>query len=305
MPQTIFASTWSFGEPAVKTAWAWWEGEHDLERAAVAGTAVIEIDPSIPTVGRGGLPNRDGVMELDAAFMRGSDLRCGAVAALRNTLPAIDVAYKVALQSDHICLAGRGADDFAVAHGFTPRNLLTDETRAAYEDWQAKVKRGEIDPKKMVGHDTVGMLGWHRDLPVAGQSPGGETVACVATSGLGWKLPGRVGDSPIFGAGLYADDAVGCVACTGVGEEIWRHSLAIRVIDAMGRGHSPDAACEEVMRTMLNRAPDNASKGISVLAIRADGEVGAGTTRTKNHIFEYHVCVDGDFKKVVPQPVSV
>lgn len=294
MPQTIFASTWSFGEPAIQTAWAWWQGEDDLERAAVAGTAVVEIDPSIPTVGRGGLPNCEGVVELDAAFMRGSDLRCGAVAALRQTLPAIDVAYRVAMQSGHICLAGQGADDFALSHGFTKRNLLTDETRAAYEDWRAKVKRGEVDPQKMVGHDTVGLLGWHC----------GETVACVATSGLGWKLPGRVGDSPIIGAGLYADDEVGCVACTGVGEEIWRHALAIRVIDAMGRGLMPDAACEEVMRTMLKRAPENARKGISVLAIRADGEVGAGTTRTKNHIFEYHVCIDGTFKKIVPESVG-
>lgn len=303
MPETIFASTWAFGEQAVQTAWAWWLADHDFERAAVAGTAAIEIDPSIPTVGRGGLPNRDGVMELDAAFMRGSDLCSGAVAALRRTLPAIDVAYKVATITDHLLLAGQGADDFALSHGFTPQTLLTQQTRAAYEDWRAKAGRGEIDPDHMVGHDTVGVLGWHRDSPTPGEGTG-ETVACVATSGLGWKRPGRVGDSPLVGAGLYADDRAGAVVCTGVGEEILRHALAVRTVDAMARGLSPNEAGGEVMRAMLDRSQENAQRGISLLAIRADGEVGAATTRTDNHVFEYHVCADGRFSRVVPEPVG-
>lgn len=301
MRETIFASTWAFGEPAVRTAWAWWDSEPDLERAAVAGTAAIEIDPTIPTVGRGGLPNRDGVMELDAAFMRGSDLRSGAVAALRKTLPAIDVAYKVALLTDHLLLAGQGADDFAIAHGFTPQNLLTEKTRAAFADWQAKVQRGEIDPDRMVGHDTVGLLGWHR---TPGTQAPGEAVACVATSGLGWKRPGRVGDSPIVGAGLYADDHAGAVVCTGVGEEILRFALATRTVDAMARGLTPNEAGNEVMRSMIQRKPATAAMGISLLAIRADGQVGAATTRTTNHVFEYHVCADGQFTKVVPEPID-
>ncbi|XAL98624.1 isoaspartyl peptidase/L-asparaginase [Phycisphaeraceae bacterium D3-23] len=303
MPDTVFVSTWSFGESAVRTCWAWWQAEHDLERAAVAGTAAVEIDPTIPTVGRGGLPNRDGVMELDAAFMRGSDLRCGAVAALRKTLPAIDVAYKVATRTDHVLLAGQGADDFAMANGFTPQSLLTDKSRKAYEDWQAKVRAGEIDPDRMVGHDTVGVLGWHRDSLAVDDTPG-ETVACVATSGLGWKRAGRVGDSPIVGAGLYADDHAGAVVCTGVGESIFKHALAIRITDAMARGQSADAACHEALAAILKRDPQTAKQGISALAIRNDGQVGAATTRTDSHIFEYHLCADGQFDKVVPDPVG-
>lgn len=303
MPETVFASTWAFGEFAVQAAWAWWQAEHDLERAAVAGTAAIEIDPTIPTVGRGGLPNRDGVMELDAAFMRGSDLRCGAVAALRKTLPAIDVAYKVATRTDHVLLAGQGADDFALANGFTPQSLLTAKARQAYEDWRAKVDAGEIDPDQMVGHDTVGMLGWHHIHPTS-DAPAGEAVACVASSGLGWKRPGRVGDSPIFGAGLYADDLAGAAVCTGVGEEIFRHAIAVRVVDAMARGLGGDEACAQVMQAVLKRDPKTADQGISVLAVRNDGQVGAATTRTENHTFEYHVCADGNTEKVVPQPVG-
>ncbi|MEM9415783.1 MAG: isoaspartyl peptidase/L-asparaginase [Planctomycetota bacterium] len=303
MPDTVFVSTWSFGEAAVQTCWAWWQAEHDLERAAIAGAAAVEIDPTIPTVGRGGLPNREGVMELDAAFMRGSDLRCGAVAALRKTLPAIDVAYKVATRTDHVLLAGQGADDFALANGFTPQSLLTDSTRRAFDEWKAKVDAGEIDPTRMVGHDTVGVLGWHHE-PAMDDTPG-EAVACVATSGLGWKRPGRVGDSPIIGAGLYADDQAGAVVCTGVGETIFRHALAVRITDAMARGQDAEAACSATLAAMIRREPHAATQGISVLAVRNDGQVGAATTRTDNHVFEYHLCADGHFDKVVPEPVGM
>ena len=293
MSQVIFAGTWSFGALAVNSAYARWQQAGDLSAATIAGAAAVEMDPTIPTVGRGGLPNRRGVMELDAAYMRGDDLRCGAVAALRATLPAIEVAHKVATTTDHVMLAGTGADEFALANGFAQIDLLTDQTRKAYDQWRKEVASGKTDEKTMVGHDTVGVLGWSA----------GRGVACVSTSGLGWKMPGRVGDSPIIGAGLYADDQVGCVACTGVGEEIWRFSLAVRVIDAMARGLSPDEAGREVMQAMLARYPQNAKRGISLLAIRADGRVGAATTRTTNHVFEYHVCRDGQLERIEPDPV--
>jgi isoaspartyl peptidase/L-asparaginase-like protein (Ntn-hydrolase superfamily) len=153
----------------------------------------------------------------------------------------------------------------------------------------------------MVGHDTVGVLGWHH---LAGGGTAGETVACVATSGLGYKRPGRVGDSPIVGAGLYADDHAGAVVCTGVGEEILRFALAARTVDAMARGLTPDEAGTEVLRAMIRRKPATAAMGISLLAVRADGAVGAATTRTANHVFEYHVCADGRYTKAVPEPVG-
>lgn len=290
----LFVATWSFGERAVLKARAHWLTSGDVELATVAGTAAVELDPDIPTVGIGGLPNREGTMELDAGFMRGSDLACGAVAALRTTCPAIAVAHRIANKIEPVMLAGAGADDYAMEEGIEERELLTESTREQYADWVAAVRAGEAHQDAMVGHDTVGVLGWEA----------GRTVACVATSGLGFKRPGRVGDSPIIGAGLYADDTRGSVACTGRGEEIWRHVLAIRVADAMGRGLSPDEAGREVMQDAIRRVPAVAKMGMSLIAIRGDGLVGSATTRTDNHDFEYFVSRGDAVQRVVPEPVT-
>lgn len=293
----IFAATWGFGELAVRSAWAHWERHGDLAGACVEATAAVELDPDIPTVGIGGLPNREGVMELDAGFMRGSDLRCGSVASLRSYCPAIRVAHAVAAQTNNVMLAGLGADDFAASQGYepiAPEAMLTEKTRSEYDAWMAKVEQGQVDREKMVGHDTVCVLGWHR----------GETVACVATSGLGFKRPGRVGDSPIIGGGLYADDAAGCAASTGVGEELYRHAVSVRVNDAMRSGTDAQAATASVMRRMIDRDAGNASRGLSILAIDRTGRVGAATTRTSNHKFEYHVCKAGAFERVEPVPCN-
>lgn len=291
----MFVATWPFGEQAVRRAWSAWQADQALDEACVAATADVELDPDVPTVGIGGLPNREGVVELDAAFMRGSDLRCGAVAALRATCPAIRVAQAVAQQTNHIMLAGQGADAFALAQGFERRDLLTDQTRAALDQWRRRVAAGEADPHKMVGHDTLGLIGWH----------GGRTVACVATSGLGFKRPGRVGDSPIVGSGLYADDRVGCVVCTGIGEELARHVVAVRVIDAMAAGRTPSEACEAVLRSVIERDPANARRGLTVMAVDRSGRAGAATTRNKEHEFEYHLCRAGQFERIVPEPIRL
>jgi len=293
----IFAATWDFGELAVRTAWKHWQQQGDLAEACVAGTAAVELDPEIPTVGIGGLPNREGFMELDAGFMRGRDLTCGSVASLRTHCPAIRVAKAVALQTNNVMLAGRGADDFATAQGFAPLDpdaMLTKKTCLAYAEWKMKVEAGELHADKMVGHDTVCVLGWHR----------GQTVACVATSGLGYKRPGRVGDSPIIGAGLYADDAAGCAAGTGIGEELYRHAVSVRMTDAMRTGSSAAEATERMMQQMIRRDPANAERGLSLLAIDRRGQVGAATTRTDNHTFAYHVCRAGTFERVEPTPID-
>lgn len=294
----IFVATWSFGRQAVLAAWDHWEQHGDLAAACVEGTANVEADPDVPTVGIGGLPNREGLVELDAGFMRGGDLRCGSVAALRVTCPAIRVAQAVAEQTNHTMLVGQGADQFALAEGFeqiAPDQMLTDKTRGQYEAWRAGVEEGLVDGEKMVGHDTVGVLGWH----------GGGTVACVATSGLGYKRPGRVGDSPIVGAGLYADDEAGCVACTGVGEELYRHSVASRVIELMRAGESAAHAPALVLRQAIERDPAVTERGLAIIAIDKHGRVGDATTQTPNHQFEYHICMDGRVMTLDPTVLPI
>lgn len=289
--------TWDFGAQAVRVAWDAWQQSQDLASACIDATANIELDPKVPTVGIGGLPNREGIMELDAGFMRGSDLHCGSVAALRVTCPAIRVARQVAELPHHSFLVGQGADAFALTQGFKhyePEAMLTEQTRAEFAAWNKKVDSGLTDSDRMVGHDTLGLLGW----------ADGHNIACVATSGLGFKRPGRVGDSPIIGGGLYADDQAGCVACTGIGEELARHAAAVRVIDAMKSGKSPDEACTAVLSAMIKRDPANATRGLSMIAIDRQGQPGAATTRTDNHEFEYHICRAGAFERVVPTPVA-
>lgn len=293
----IFLATWSFGEFAVREAWAYWQQTGDLSASCVAATAAVERDPMIPTVGIGGLPNRHGVVELDAGYIRGSDLSCGSVAALRATCPAIDVAHAVAAKTNHVMLAGQGADRFALEQGFgliEPDAMLTDETRTEYERWRASVAAGEVDGDKMVGHDTVCVLGWHQ----------GKTVACVATSGLGFKRPGRVGDSPIIGGGLYADDQAGCAASTGIGEELYRHAVSIRTCDAMRAGANATDATAGVLRQMIERDPANKQRGLTLLAIGRHGELGVATTRAENHVFEHHVCRGGTFERIEPLPIA-
>ena len=281
----------------MREAWRHWQETGDLEASCVAATAAVELDPDVPTVGIGGLPNREGVLELDAGFMRGSDLLCGSVASLRVTCPAIRVAQAVAEQTNNVMLAGRGADAFALEQGckrYEPEAMLTAKTRSEYEQWLTGVHAGDVDVEKMVGHDTVCVLGWHE----------GRTIACVATSGLGFKRPGRVGDSPIVGGGLYADDRAGCAASTGIGEELYRHAVPVRVADAMRAGESAADATDAMMRQMIERDPANTARGLSILAIDRQGGIGAATTRTDNHAFELHVCRAGVFERTEPSPAT-
>jgi N4-(beta-N-acetylglucosaminyl)-L-asparaginase len=276
----VTVSTWSHGAAASRVALGALEKGRSPLDAVEAGINVVELDPAVDSVGVGGLPGQDGVVTLDAAIMDGR-LRCGAVLALREVATPISVARRVMERTRHIQLAGEGALRFALAQGFRRESILTPEARARWEKWrespegkaagQAEDGKPEAVPQKegakSDGHDTVSLL--------ALDARGAMAAGC-STSGLPWKMPGRVGDSPIIGAGLYVDGEVGAAAATGVGEEILRVSGSFLIVEGMRRGLSPAAAIEEALRRVLAADPKNRERQVAFIALSRAGEVAAG-----------------------------
>jgi N4-(beta-N-acetylglucosaminyl)-L-asparaginase len=272
-------STWDFGVPANKAAWAVLGGGGAPLDAVEAGVMIPEADLNNHSVGRAGYPDRDGRVTLDASIMDG-DGRCGAVAALESIAHPIQVARKVMEDTPHVLLVGDGAMQFALAKGFKAEKLLTPESEQAWHEWlkQARYRpvpdsgnRGYRQGAGLPGgprnHDTIGMLA----VDAAGRLAG----ACT-TSGMAWKLHGRVGDSPIIGAGLYVDNEVGAATSTGVGEEVIRNAGSFLVVELMRQGRSPQEACEETVRRIVRKRPDGAKElQVGFLALRRDGACGA------------------------------
>jgi isoaspartyl peptidase/L-asparaginase-like protein (Ntn-hydrolase superfamily) len=256
----------------------------DLLSCVEQGLAACELDPSFLAIGLGALPNSDGEVELDAAIMDGRDLSAGAACAVRNIVPVISLARKVKEKTPHVMLAGDQAKRFAIEQGFEPRNLMTAENIRRYDEWRAG--RTEKQYVHAAGEayehrgDTVTLLGLED----------GHTVAGCSTSGIAWKAPGRVGDSPIVGAGLYADDEVGSAGATGLGEELWKACASFRAVELMRGGKSPQEACEAVARQMIRRQPAASSMACVVFALAKNGEFGAATTTAE---FPLWICRDG------------
>ena len=278
-----FLATWEQpGRTAVETAWRTWESQPVLREAMVEGLAACEMDPQFLAIGRGSLPNGDGELELDAAIMEGRDLRAGAVCALKGIVPAIRVARLVMDHTDHVMISGDGARRLAIEHGMKPEQTMTAASLKAYDEWREKgLHLDYIHATEDLGHaDTVTMLGLDA----------GHLVSASATSGLAWKKPGRVGDSPIVGAGVYADDEVGAAGATGHGEELWKAVASFRVCEAMRRGLGAQEACEETIRHLVRRQPDGMKMQSVVLALRADGDFGAAVNHGTFHLWS---CVDG------------
>ncbi len=279
-----FLATWEHpGRTAVEKAWRAWGESPVLREALVEGLAACEMDPTFLAIGLGSLPNADGELQLDAAIMEGRDLRAGAVCALEGIVPAIRVAQLVMDHTDHVMLAGEGARRLAMEHGMAPRQTMTVESLTAWEAWRERGANTAYihSTEELSTHaDTVTMLGLNA----------GHLVSASATSGLSWKRPGRVGDSPIVGAGVYADDEVGAAGATGHGEELWKAVASFRVCEAMRRGLSAQEACEETIRHLVRRQPDGMRMQSVVLALRADGDFGAASNRGTFHLWS---CVDG------------
>ena len=213
--------------------------------------------------------------------MDGADLSCGAVCAVRGIVPVISVARKVMEDTVHNMLAGDQARRFAIEKGFKPQNLVTAEVARLYDLWREGKLGTEYVHSTSDDHgDTVTMLGLDHE----------HCVAASATSGWAWKLPGRVGDSPIVGAGIYADDEIGCAGATGLGEELWKACASFRTTENLGRGMSAQAASEETIRHMIRRQIHSTDMPCVVLALRKDGDFGAALTTGE---FELWSCVDG------------
>lgn len=259
--------TWSFSRPAVERMRCMLlAGQNATD---VVETAMAEVEDDVDTgrhiVGRGGYPNFKGVVECDAAIMEGVPGRSGAVAALRGIAQPCRVARKVMEKSPHSLLVGDGAEAFAQDLGFTSEsndNMLSHHTAAAYREFLEKNKpvRG--------GHDTIGLIAL--DL-------NGNITVGVSTSGAPFKSPGRVGDSPLPGCGLYADHTVGAAAATGDGDKIMCYCPSFHVVQLMKQGSSPNEACHAVLADIQRRIGDDKCFEIGIISLNMKGEVGAAS----------------------------
>ena len=295
MPITAIA-TWTFGQIAVRAALPLLrQGQAALD-AALAGAQAVEDDPSVQSVGYGGIANRIGTVSLDACIMDGRTLGCGGVAGVENIRHVAALARRVMERTPHVLLVGEGARLFAVQQGFPLDTLHTPEAVAQwYKDrpkpnplpGRGDARGGEARPQDPPalgpGHDTVTVLTLDQKNSLGG--------VCT-TSGLAYKLPGRVGDSPLIGSGLYVDDTAGAAGATGVGEEIIRIGGSFFVVEQMRAGRSPQEACEAAVRrvnaTAVRRGVHPAR--VAFLALDVKGRIGAACTQQTN--FQYAVNKD-------------
>ena len=275
----VFVATWRFGEEACTVGLRiLTQGGAALDAIEAAGNAV-ELNPAVDSVGYGSLPNADGVLELDAAIMDGPEHRAGAVAALTGIRTPISVARRIMERTPHVMLVGDNARRFAVAQGFKIEEMLTDAAKAKWEAWKRQPIAPTVahfgtptppTPQKDPSHDTIGLLALDTH---------GNLAAGCTTSGLAYKIPGRVGDSPIIGSGLYVDNAVGAASATGNGDEMMKACLSFQAVAAMARGVDPQEACEQALAYLLRKRPNHQGQGAAMIALRKDGRIGSAATR--------------------------
>ena len=263
----VVVSTWNFGIQANDVAWNSLSTGAKAIDAVEQGVMHVEKDPNERSVGYGGRPDRDGKVTLDACIMDEMS-NIGSVAALEHIKHPISVARAVMEKTPHVMLVGEGALQFAIAEGFKKENLLTEQSRAEWKEW---LKTSTYKPiANIENHDTIGMIA----LDAAGNLSG----ACT-TSGMAFKMHGRVGDSPIIGAGLFVDNEVGAATATGHGEEVIRVTGSFLVVELMRQGYPPQKACEEAVArikkkiTLRKAAVDEIQIGF--IALNKQGDYGA------------------------------
>lgn len=265
----LVISTWNHGLPANEAAWKILSnGGHSLD-AVEAGVRIPESDPNVITVGMGGIPDAKGKVTLDACIMDEKG-RAGSVTYLQKIKHPISVARLVMEKTPHVMLSGKGALEFALDNGFKKEKLLTKKRKAEWKEWKKSTKKfsNKINIENITedNHDTIGMLAIDKDGRISG--------ACT-TSGMGYKMPGRVGDSPIIGAGLFVDGEVGGATATGSGELVMKTLGTFLVVELMRNGMSPAKACEEAVKRIAKKIPNYENHQIGYIALNTKGEYGS------------------------------
>jgi isoaspartyl peptidase/L-asparaginase-like protein (Ntn-hydrolase superfamily) len=285
----LIVSTWPFGKAANDEALRVLGKSGSLLDAVEQGIWVTE-SAGDGSVGLSGGPNAAGVVQLDACIMNGPDHKAGSVAALEGVRHPISAARRVMEKTRHVMLVGEGARMFAVEEGL---ETVPVNSKERHEEWQKKrtSTRGKSGDQKPQGHDTIALLVLGKDGNIAG--------GC-STSGMGGKLPGRVGDSPILGSGLYLDNEVGAAGATGVGENVMRYCATFQIVEFMRQGMPPHEACMAVIRRIVRTEPKGANLSINFVALDKQGRYGAaGTDRG----FQYSVTTPGS-SRVLLNPAN-
>jgi N4-(beta-N-acetylglucosaminyl)-L-asparaginase len=274
----VVISTWDFGKAANEAAWQVLAQNGRSIDAVEAGVKIPEADPNVTTVGYGGFPDRDGRVTLDACIMDEFG-KAGSVCAVEGIMHPISLARMVMEHTPHVILVGEGAQQFAVQNGFIIENLLTETAEKAWKEW---LKTANYKPKvNAERHDTIGMLA----LDKSGNLAGGCT-----TSGMAFKMHGRVGDSPIIGAGLFVDNEIGAATATGLGETVLRTCASFLVVELMRQGKSPQKACEAAIKRIVQKNKGETDFQVGLIAVNRKGIVGAYAVQKG---FQYAVCREG------------
>ena len=274
----LVIATWNVKNATAK-AWEVLQAGGSALDAVEQGCKVEEADATGQSVGKGGLPDRDGHVTLDACIMDQHG-NCGAVVYLENIVHAVSVARKVMEETPHVMLAGKGAKEFAISKGFQVEDLLTEASKKAWEEWKIKSEYKPII--NIENHDTIGMLAVDNNGDISG--------ACT-TSGLAFKMAGRVGDSPIIGSGLFVDNEIGACVATGLGEEVVKTVGSFLVVELMRQGKTPQEACEIAIGRIVNK-PNSNYKDFQVgyIAVNKQGVTGSYSI---HQYFSMTKCQDG------------
>ena len=281
-PMVRSISTWKTTEANQKAGQLLDKGEHALD-AAVAGVAIEEENPKNTTVGYGGAPDRTGKVTLDACVMNHLG-DCGSVVAVENIVNVARLAKDVMEKTPHVMLSGKGAEEFAISQGYKKTDLLTDKSKKEWEEW---LKDQDYRPIiNIENHDTIGMLCIDKNNNLSG--------ACT-TSGLAYKMKGRVGDSPIIGSGLFIDNKIGGAVATGLGEEVVKTVGSFLVVELMRQGLTPQEACEKAVKRIVSNNSQENKFQVAYIAMNKKGEVGSYSIEPG---FTYMDYVNGENKEI-------